>query len=513
MNSGMQLILAVFLLIILSVFTLADDLRIGVAIITDTSSEILLGEEYDRIVERTYNSFYNSLVPVLVLEEDYLDEDSLKFLDAVVLVNASALTQDAKDALTSFVASGGVVAATFDSGLFNIVGERQAAPWLPELLGFEPGVSLSDPGVYTVTVAGNTYTYEGQTALAMPLSSASPLGTIAEHESFAPFITTDKTVYAALDLFASENEQLEQVFIELVLEAIGKEYYSVYAMDYESIKQIVTDTRSLLRAAQSEYRKTTRNKDLGAEVDALYEESLMWSAALQFAVETRSPYHLPKYVMPASNVAKELYEKASLVQIPYEILKARGTYWEGRVNLFAQEEVPDNPIVFIGASLTERFDLENYFPDLPVLNRGIGGDHASGVWDRKHLLGLEKNPTKVFILIGTNNVLYNNALYSYVEDVEKSLLYIKENVPGVEIYVQSIAPLAKEKGISPTTIQNLNSGLAEMAKKNGFTYVDVFSALADSEGYLIPEYTNDGVHLTPQGYDVWAALIKELVYN
>lgn len=200
MNSGMQLILAVFLLIILSVFTLADDLRIGVAIITDTNSEILLGEEYERIVERTYNSFYNSLVPVLVLEEDYLDEDSLKFLDAVVLVNASALTQDAKDALTSFVASGGVVAATFDSGLFNIVGERQAAPWLPELLGFEPGVSLSDPGVYTVTVAGNTYTYEGQTALAMPLSSASPLGTIAEHESFAPFITTDKTVYAALDL-------------------------------------------------------------------------------------------------------------------------------------------------------------------------------------------------------------------------------------------------------------------------------------------------------------------------
>ena len=286
MNSGMQLILAVFLLIILSVFTLADDLRIGVAIITDTNSEILLGEEYERIVERTYNSFYNSLVPVLVLEEDYLDEDSLKFLDAVVLVNASALTQDAKDALTSFVASGGVVAATFDSGLFNIVGERQAAPWLPELLGFEPGVSLSDPGVYTVTVAGNTYTYEGQTALAMPLSSASPLGTIAEHESFAPFITTDKTVYAALDLFASENEQLEQVFIDLVLEAIGKEYYSVYAMDYESIKQIVTDTRSLLRAAQSEYRKTTRNKDLGAEVDALYEESLMWSAALQFAVET-----------------------------------------------------------------------------------------------------------------------------------------------------------------------------------------------------------------------------------
>lgn len=58
------------------------------------------------------------------------------------------------------------------------------------------------------------------------------------------------------------------------------------------------------------------------------------------------------------------------MEISREVLDKRGIYWENRIKVFLQEEVPENPIVFIGDSLTERFPLEKYFGK-GFVNRGL----------------------------------------------------------------------------------------------------------------------------------------------
>ena len=116
------------------------------------------------------------------------------------------------------------------------------------------------------------------------------------------------------------------------------------------------------------------------------------------------------------------------------------------------------------------------------------------------------------MMLGINNVTANIQLPTYLEDMEKVLLYIKETVPGAEIYVQSICPLARNYYISPYTIQNLNAELQKLAAKHGFTYVDIYSSMADESGYLKEELTSDGVHFTTLGYDVWASVLKQYLY-
>ncbi|HHY18796.1 MAG TPA: hypothetical protein GX522_02760, partial [Firmicutes bacterium] len=145
------------------------------------------------------------------------------------------------------------------------------------------------------------------------------------------------------------------------------------------------------------------------------------------------------------------------------------------------------------------------------INRGVGGDFATGLWDRKHLLGLEKDPQAIFVMIGTNNFIYNNQLFSYLSDVEKFLLYLKENAPNSRIFLHSICPMAKSVNVSPQTIQETNKELEKLAQNNNITYIDLYSLFADENGYIRSELTVDGVHFTPLGYKIWTDKVKELL--
>ncbi|MFA6694108.1 MAG: hypothetical protein WCS44_04645, partial [Bacillota bacterium] len=137
MKTKKQYILIVLLVFILSLISTADDLRLGVAIIKDRNSSILLGEEYENVVDNAYNAFYNSFVPAVIIESDYLTDTTFNYVDAIVIVSAAALNEDIEEAIDDFISEGGIVAATYNSGLYDIVGDKVDKVWLPELLGIK----------------------------------------------------------------------------------------------------------------------------------------------------------------------------------------------------------------------------------------------------------------------------------------------------------------------------------------------------------------------------------------
>ena len=56
--------------------------------------------------------------------------------------------------------------------------------------------------------------------------------------------------------------------------------------------------------------------------------------------------------------------------------------------------------------------------------------------------------------------------------------------------------------------------LKSFADANGFTYIDVASALKDSTNGLASSYCSDGfVHLSPAGADVWIRILEEFAKN
>ena len=61
------------------------------------------------------------------------------------------------------------------------------------------------------------------------------------------------------------------------------------------------------------------------------------------------------------------------------------------------------------------------------------------------------------------------------------------------------------------TIRALNDMIRTIAADYGDIYVDLWPALADAEGNLKKEITNDGLHLNGRGYRLWTDAIREFV--
>ncbi|MDE5796915.1 MAG: GDSL family lipase, partial [Muribaculaceae bacterium] len=57
----------------------------------------------------------------------------------------------------------------------------------------------------------------------------------------------------------------------------------------------------------------------------------------------------------------------------------------------------------------------------------------------------------------------------------------------------------------------LNTLLKELAPAYNAVWIDLWPALADSQGRLRKDFTNDGLHLTGKGYKAWAETILPFI--
>lgn len=176
-------------------------------------------------------------------------------------------------------------------------------------------------------------------------------------------------------------------------------------------------------------------------------------------------------------------------------------------------------IVFIGDSITDLCPLDDYYNDLPlaVYNRGIGGDTTAGLLKRLDVSVLQIKPSKVVLLIGANDINGGISEQEILKNQKKILEIIAENLPETQVYLISIIPqnhdieTYSEINVDKTTtiIMNINEKLEEISKEyNNVTYIDLFSALEDKNHFLNKEYSNDGIHLNGNGFEVWKDILK-----
>ncbi len=190
------------------------------------------------------------------------------------------------------------------------------------------------------------------------------------------------------------------------------------------------------------------------------------------------------------------------------------TYYHQRVSLFNALPQTEGDIIFLGNSITDGGEWSELFADLKIKNRGISGDNTAGVLNRLAEI-YKRKPAKVFLLIGTNDLARNISPDSVVKNILWIASLIKEKSPQTKLYVQSIFPVNEKFGkFSGHTsrkqqIVEVNKLLWEHSTQYGYDYKDVFSSLTDSSGRLNTAYTNDGLHLTGEGYLKW----KETIYN
>ena len=170
----------------------------------------------------------------------------------------------------------------------------------------------------------------------------------------------------------------------------------------------------------------------------------------------------------------------------------------------------DVDIVFLGDSITARFEWQEYFSDLSVSNRGIDSDVCVGAADRLDTV-INQNPDKIFIMIGINDIRQQIASEDTMVHYGRIIDTLQDALPASRIYLQSVLPVSSSTGIDNTKVQALNEKIKELAEANSLTYIDLYNKLVTDDNDFT--YTRDGVHPTGEGYRIWMEAISGYVYE
>lgn len=189
-------------------------------------------------------------------------------------------------------------------------------------------------------------------------------------------------------------------------------------------------------------------------------------------------------------------------------------YWArvGWTNTIEKLHV-DFDIAFFGNSITRGSDFQLAFPDKKIINLGYSGNNIIGMIKRVPMIQ-KSNAKKVFVMAGTNDLVHMS-LDDYKIQYTTLITTIKDSIPGINIYIESVLPSNHEMNdyAANEKIQKANKIAEDIAKKYHCTYIDLYSLYADKNNELPKEISRDGVHLYPQYYDRWAEKIKPLIYE
>ena len=162
--------------------------------------------------------------------------------------------------------------------------------------------------------------------------------------------------------------------------------------------------------------------------------------------------------------------------------------------------------VFLGGSQTAGWKHMGMFKDV-VNKAAVSNTTAKILKGLGPVVGLK--PEKVFILEGINE-LYSPS-QAILARYREILLRINKGSPKTLIFVQSVLPVVNRPDLSNDKIVELNTGLKALcAEMQNCVYIDLFSHFAVN-GALKENLTTDGVHLRPDGYKLWQALIEKYV--
>lgn len=206
-------------------------------------------------------------------------------------------------------------------------------------------------------------------------------------------------------------------------------------------------------------------------------------------------------------------------QRTYDTLPNLPEHYVKRIAVFKKQPISTEKIIMLGNSITEGGDWKKLLADTTIVNRGISGDVTFGVLNRLDEI-TKRKPSKVFLLIGINDLSRNTPTEVIIENIFNIAYRIRAASPKTQLFVQSILPLNESfqnfpkqfKGKQEQVI-HINSQLSKYADKMKYAYLDLYSKFTDKSGNLEAKYATDGLHLTAAGYQNWSSILKPYLKN
>jgi lysophospholipase L1-like esterase len=174
-------------------------------------------------------------------------------------------------------------------------------------------------------------------------------------------------------------------------------------------------------------------------------------------------------------------------------------------------------VIFLGDSITQGWEgngkkaWSDAFAPLNAVNLGIGGDQTGHVlWRITEGKELEPiTPKLAVIMIGTNN-MGGHTSEQIAGGIKAIVAELRKQKPKMKILLLGIFPRsAKPTDAVRDKIKKTNEIIAKLDDGKTVFYKDIGEKFLEKDGTLDKKIMPDFLHLSAEGYDIWANAIKD----
>jgi lysophospholipase L1-like esterase len=172
---------------------------------------------------------------------------------------------------------------------------------------------------------------------------------------------------------------------------------------------------------------------------------------------------------------------------------------------------PKNAILMIGSSsFTKWKDVQEYFPEHTLLNRGFGGSSLTDVIYYAKDVVLKYKPKQILIYCGENDIAGSSLVTADTVFERFKILYgiIRSKFKRIPIAFISMKPSpSREKYL--VTMQKANEQIKSFIdKQKRAAYIDVYHSMFDADGKILNHiFLSDKLHMNAAGYKIWQGII------
>jgi lysophospholipase L1-like esterase len=171
---------------------------------------------------------------------------------------------------------------------------------------------------------------------------------------------------------------------------------------------------------------------------------------------------------------------------------------------------PKKAVLFIGSStFTNWKDVQTYFPNHVIINRGFGGSSLPNVINYVGDVVYPYRPKQVVIYCGENDFTGNATPQIVVDRVKKLIDTIRFKYPKVPIAFISIKPSPSREKYIPQ-MKEANQMIANMIKGIRRTvYINTADAMYTADGKIMTDiFLKDNLHMNAKGYAIWQKIME-----
>ena len=208
-----------------------------------------------------------------------------------------------------------------------------------------------------------------------------------------------------------------------------------------------------------------------------------------------------------------------------------GTSWvdtHAKLVAYVQKNPGPCDVLLVGDSITQQWGSPldkgvlnaawlKAFPGAKTINIGIGGDKAQNVlWRLDHggVAGLK--PRAIVLMIGNNNMFFTpeTGVAAAAKGVEACVRNLREKFPDTELIVAKILPChaPKVRFYEDILLTNAEIDKLNLSADPKLKMLDLTKDFLNADGTIKKTlFTPDNIHLSLEGYAVYAARLEPLL--